>query len=222
MLLATTALLLQFLAVPNQALPVTAESVHATTAPTITSVQPEVTAAGVASEAGADTNVLSAAAEPETKAIYMPLLLPQPGAAAAAAEPVESTSSSSSSAFIRVVGPSAIEVEKERRWEQRQKRIWRALDIAQSSAATFDAWSTRRVLASGAGQELNPMLRPFAGNDSLYAVIQVAPLALDYLGHRMIMSHNKVLRHTWWIPQVAGTIVSFSGGVNNVAVYAAR
>lgn len=217
MLLATTALLLQFLAVPNQALPVTAESVHAT-APETTSGQPEVTPAGVTSGTGAEgTGELSAAAEPETKAIYMPLLMPQPIAATA-----ESASTSSSSAFIRVATPSAIEVEKERRWEQRQKRIWTALDIAQSSAATFDAWSTRRVLTSGAGQEMNPMLRPFAGNGSLYAVIQVAPIALDYIGHRMMTSHNRVLRHTWWIPQAAGTAVSFAGGINNLAVYAAH
>ncbi len=33
-------------------------------------------------------------------------------------------------------------------------------------------------------QELNPMLRPFAGNASLYAAIQVAPLLMDYAGKK--------------------------------------
>ncbi len=36
------------------------------------------------------------------------------------------------------------------------------------------------------------MLRPFAGNASLYAVIQVEPGLFDYLGSRMMTS-----RHGW-------------------------
>jgi hypothetical protein len=220
MFLATTALLLQFIAVPNQTLPTNVEVIHAT-ASEAASTQPEVKPAdvtSVTSESAPIAETLSAAAEPETSIIYMPLLLPQPVAAVAPAEPV---SSSSSSAFIAVSHSDAA-AENERRWEQHQKRIWKVLNIAQSSAATFDAWSTRRVISSGVGQETNPMLRPFVGNDSLYAVIQVAPLALDYIGHRMITSHHSLLRHTWWVPQAVGTAVSFAGGVNNLAVYAAR
>jgi len=54
---------------------------------------------------------------------------------------------------------------------------------------------------SGAGRELNPMLRPFAGNASLYAAIQVGPLVLDYVARRMMTSDHGWLRHTWWLPQ---------------------
>jgi hypothetical protein len=57
-----------------------------------------------------------------------------------------------------------------------RRRKWLALSIAQHSAATFDAWSTRQAISTGQYRELNPALRPFAGNASLYAAIQVGPL----------------------------------------------
>lgn len=70
--------------------------------------------------------------------------------------------------------------------EQRRQRVWLMLSIAQHGAATFDAWSTRRLISSG--QERNPLLRPFAGNASLYAVIQVGPALLDFVGRRMMIA----------------------------------
>jgi hypothetical protein len=96
-------------------------------------------------------------------------------------------------------------------------KAWLGLAIAQHGAATFDAWSTRRAISRGA-QELNPMLKPFAGNNSIYAAVQVAPTLLDYLGRRMMNSRNSVLRHTWWLPQVLGTAASLAGGVHNLNV----
>lgn len=104
-----------------------------------------------------------------------------------------------------------------REQEERRKRLWLGLSIAQSSAATFDAWTTRRAISSG-GEELNPMLRPFAGNASLYAAIQVAPLLLDYLGRHMMNSQRGWERHTWWVPQGVGTAMSVFSGVHNLGV----
>ena len=111
---------------------------------------------------------------------------------------------------------------KHREWLRRQKRIWLTLSIAQSSAAMLDAVSTRMVVGSGRGQETNPLLKPFAGNGSMYAAIQVAPLILDYLGHRMLTSRYSVLRRTWFVPQAVGTVVSLTSGAGNLAVYAAH
>ena len=108
---------------------------------------------------------------------------------------------------------------RSREQEQRRKRLWLGLSIAQSSAATFDAWTTRRVISSGEGQELNPMLRPFAGNASLYAAIQVTPLLLDYVSRHMMNSRHGWERHTWWVPQSLGTAMSLASGVHNLGVH---
>jgi hypothetical protein len=105
------------------------------------------------------------------------------------------------------------------RADQHQQHLWLMLSIAQHGAATFDAWSTRRVISSGQGQELNPLLRPFAGNASLYAVIQVGPALLDYLGRRMMTSQHGWARRTWWILQAAGMASSLAGGVHNLGVH---
>src|SRR5205814_682094 len=68
-------------------------------------------------------------------------------------------------------------------------RAWKGLAVAQHSAAVFDAWSTRRALYRGA-HELNPMLKPFAGNASIYAAVQVGPTLLDLLSHKMMTSSH--------------------------------
>ena len=113
---------------------------------------------------------------------------------------------------------SGLEPAAERaRAERRRNREWLALAIAQHSAATFDAWSTRRAVSSGGGVEANPLLRPFAGNGSLYAAIQVGPLVLDYVGRRMMHSAHPWMRHTWWAPEAAGTVLSFVSGVHNLS-----
>src|ERR1700722_9641567 len=41
-----------------------------------------------------------------------------------------------------------------------QRKLWYTLSITGSSAAVFDAWSTRRAITSGYGVEGNPLLRP--------------------------------------------------------------
>ena len=65
------------------------------------------------------------------------------------------------------------------------------------------------------------MLRPFAGNASLYAAIQVGPLVLDYVARRMMTSDHGWLRHTWWLPQTLGTAMSFASGVHNLSLHPA-
>jgi hypothetical protein len=95
------------------------------------------------------------------------------------------------------------------------RRAWKSLAIAQHSAAVFDAWSTRQALNRGA-HELNPMLKPFAGNSSIYAAAQVGPALLDLLSHKMLTSQHAVLRKTWWLPQVLGTAASVTAGFNNL------
>jgi hypothetical protein len=100
--------------------------------------------------------------------------------------------------------------------EKPRRRDWIALSIAQHGAATFDAWSTRLVI-SKQGQELNPLLRPFAGNPSLYAAVQVGPLLFDYAGRRMMTSQHGWMRRTWWLPQVLSTTASFVSGTHNLS-----
>ncbi len=99
------------------------------------------------------------------------------------------------------------------------RRLWYGLVVAQHSAATFDAWSTRRVIASGSGRELNPLLRPFAGSNALYGAVQIGPGLLDYVGKRMMTSQHAWMRRVWWVPQVAGTAASLVSGTHNLGVY---
>jgi hypothetical protein len=122
------------------------------------------------------------------------------------------------SSYAPVYGPPVRVVSD--RW---QKREWLALSIAAHGAAGFDAWSTRQVLTSVPGaQEMNPLLRPFAGNASMYAAVQVAPTILDFLSRRMMHSRHDVLRNTWWLPQAVSAVVSVASGVHNIGVYNSR
>jgi hypothetical protein len=100
---------------------------------------------------------------------------------------------------------------------ERPGHAWLALSIAEHGAATFDAWSTNRALAQG-HTEMNPTLRPFAGNASMYAAVQVAPLLFDYIGHRMMRSDKRWAHQIWWLPQSLSTAASLFAGAHNVAV----
>jgi hypothetical protein len=125
------------------------------------------------------------------------------------------------SAPITFVAPIYLAPEKPR-YEQPSQRFWLTLTIAQHGAATFDAWSTRRVISSGQCQEQNPLLKPFAGNASLYAAIQLGPTALDYLGRRMMKSQHGWARHAWWLPQALGTALSLASAAHNLSLACAR
>lgn len=96
-----------------------------------------------------------------------------------------------------------------------QRRTWIGLAIASHSAAAFDAWSTRRAITHGAGEELNPTLKPFAHSGALYVATQVSPALMDYLGRRMMTNRHRWVRRMWWLPQTAGTAVSLTAGIHN-------
>jgi hypothetical protein len=98
-------------------------------------------------------------------------------------------------------------------------KIWKGLAVAQSSAATFDAWTTRRNIETGKFVETNSWLKPFAGNASLYAVMQVRPVLFDYVGHRMLRSNKKWVRNLWWVPQTAQTVTNIWCGAKNMSIY---
>ncbi len=100
----------------------------------------------------------------------------------------------------------------------RQRKIWYGLMVAGHSGAAFDAWSTRRAISGGYGQEANPFLRPFAKSNAIYAATQVSPAFMDFLGKRMMVSQNPWIRKLWWVPQVAGTGMSFASAAHNVSL----
>lgn len=100
----------------------------------------------------------------------------------------------------------------------RQRKIWYGLMAAGHSGAAFDAWSTRRAVSGGYGQEANPFLKPFANSNAIYAVTQVSPAVMDFLGKRMMTSQNPWIRKLWWVPQTAGASLSFAAGAHNMSV----
>ena len=100
----------------------------------------------------------------------------------------------------------------------RQRKIWYVLVGAGSSAAAFDAWSTRRAISGGYGTEGDPLLRPFAHSSAMYAATQVSPAIMDFIGLRMMTSNHSLLRRFWWVPQTAGASFSFGAGIHNYRV----
>ncbi|HEY6464592.1 MAG TPA: hypothetical protein VIY69_01290 [Candidatus Acidoferrales bacterium] len=101
--------------------------------------------------------------------------------------------------------------------EMPSRRSWFALSLAQSGAATFDAYETRQAVENGA-HEVDPFMRPFAGSPGIYAAIQVCPLVLDYTARHMQRSENPVIRHTWWLPQALGTGVYLFSATHDMRV----
>ena len=94
-------------------------------------------------------------------------------------------------------------------------RNWFLLSAASSAAASFDAYTTRRAISSGA-VELDPLMKPFANSNAIYAAIQASPLVLDFAAYRMQRSGNPFLRRMWWLPQSVGTAMSLTAGVHNL------
>jgi hypothetical protein len=102
---------------------------------------------------------------------------------------------------------------------KRPMKLWWTLATADHAAATFDAWSTRRFIENGTGQELNPIFRPFVGSGLIYVAVQVGPAALDYLAKRMMVSEHPLLRRVWWLPQSLGTAASLASGAHNLTLH---
>lgn len=99
-----------------------------------------------------------------------------------------------------------------------EKREWYALVAVSSGAAVFDAWSTRRAVSGGYGTEADPLMKPFAHSNAMYAATQVSPLVMDFLGRKMMTSRHNWMRKMWWLPQVAGTNLSVSSAIHNVSI----
>jgi len=123
------------------------------------------------------------------------------------------------SAFVNPGKPMTVTVAQLRAEKRRNQFLWRGLVIASSGAAEFDAWSTRHAITTAGAQELNPLLRPFAGNASLYAAIQVAPVLMDFAGKKMMYNRHSWVRHIWWVPQSASYISSIFCGAHNLAYH---
>lgn len=100
----------------------------------------------------------------------------------------------------------------------RQRKMWYGLVAAGHAAAGFDAWTTRRAISGGYGQEANPFLKPFANSNAIYAAIQVSPAFMDFLGKRMMANQHPWIRRVWWVPQAAGASISFAAGAHNLGV----
>ncbi len=102
----------------------------------------------------------------------------------------------------------------------RKRKIWYSLALAGHSAAAFDAWTTNHEIATGQARELDPLMRPFAGNASIYIASQVGPAILDYVGKRMMYNRHAWVRHVWWVPQALGTAGSLFCGAHNLTMHA--
>ena len=170
------------------------------------------------SSAGGTENALPSAsatlaAPDQLVAASNPAVLPD------APMPATGMNAPSTYAFIKPGKPGTISIGELRAENRRNQRLWRGLAIASHGAATFDAWSTRHAITTSGAQELNPLLRPFAGNASLYAAIQVAPFLMDYAGKKMMYSRHGWMRHTWWVPQTASFVSSLFCGAHNLAVH---
>ena len=124
-----------------------------------------------------------------------------------------------SSAAIKPFSNAAIKPAMERPLPTpRQQKLWYTFMAVGHSAAAFDAYSTRRALSGNYGTEGNPLLRPFAHSNAMYAATQVSPAVMDYVGRRMMTSSHPTLRKFWWVPQVAGAGFSFGAGMHNYAL----
>ena len=101
--------------------------------------------------------------------------------------------------------------------EMPSRRKWLALGMAVHGAAAFDSYTTRQAIGRGA-VEADPLMRPFADSPSIYAAIQVAPLALDYAARHMQRSENPIIRKMWWLPQSSGAAMYLFSGAHNLGV----
>lgn len=120
------------------------------------------------------------------------------------------------SGFNPIFKPAIAPTVSEKRYpSSREKKVWMSLVAIEHGAATFDAYTTRQALDNGA-HEANPLLRPVAGSAALYPAIQLFPIAMDYLGWKLIHSQNRTLHKLWWLPQVASTVGSVAAGVHNL------
>jgi len=80
-------------------------------------------------------------------------------------------------------------------------------------SATFDAWSTNRLMCNFPARELNPIYRPFAGKPTMYMALNVAMVPLDIW---LLSGKKKKLAH---IVALATVGIETGCGVHNMQVY---
>jgi hypothetical protein len=146
---------------------------------------------------------------------------PQPvaGSSEALPDPPIAVTAPAPIAFVRPGKRMTVSIGELRAENRRKQLMWRGLVIATSGAATFDAWTTRHAITTAGAVELNPLLKPFAGNGSLYAAMQVGPALLDFAGKKMMYSRYSWVRRMWWVPQSAGFVSSMFCGAHNLAYH---
>jgi hypothetical protein len=135
-----------------------------------------------------------------------------------APEPEASVNAPAPIAFIKPSKSMTVSVDELKAERRHDMRLWMGLGIASHSAATFDAWSTRHAISTTGAQELDPLLRPFSGNASLYFAIQAGPALMDYVGKKMMDSRHRWVRRMWWVPQGASLASSLFCGSHNLLV----
>ena len=167
------------------------------------SVEPE--SFSLTAAASLDTSTQPAAIDPE--------MLPD------APVPMTALAIPAPAAFLKAGNPMTVSVAQLQAENRRKQFMWKSLVIASSGAATFDAWATRHTITTSGAQELNPLLKPFAGNASLYAAIQVGPVLLDFAGKKMMYSRHQWVRRMWWVPQSASFVTSIFCGAHNLAYH---
>jgi hypothetical protein len=167
------------------------------------SVEPETFSLTAA--ASLDTSTQPAAIDPE--------MLPD------APVPMTALAIPAPAAFLKAGNPMTVSVAQLQAENRRKQFMWKSLVIASSGAATFDAWATRHTITTSGAQELNPLLKPFAGNTSLYAAIQVGPVLLDFAGKKMMYNRHPWVRRMWWVPQSASFVTSIFCGAHNLAYH---
>lgn len=163
--------------------------------------------------ATADTNagVTASESQPVTEA----------SAAALPDAPAPAVEAPVTAAFVmaKPSKPMTVSVGELLKENHRNQMIWRGLAITSAGAATFDAWSTRYAITTQGAQELDPLLKPFAGNASLYLAIQVGPAIMDFAARKMMYSRHSWVRHMWWAPQTASIVSSLFCGAHNLSYH---
>ena len=168
--------------------------------------------ADVESASNTNNEILLPLAPNSADATIPPALLPSAG---------EPAAPESAPALIAIVQPSkrmTVSVEELKAERRHEMHLWMGLGIASHSAATFDAWTTRHAITTTGARELDPLLKPFAGNASLYVAIQAGPALMDYVGKKMMDSRYRWVRRMWWVPQSASIVSSLVCGSHNLTV----
>ena len=144
-----------------------------------------------------------------------------PGPSAEVPPVVAPFNAASALILVNPSSPFTVSVGELKAEGRRNDLKWLSLGLAAHSAATFDAWTTRHAITNTGAHEQDPLLKPFAGNASLYAAIQVGPAVMDYLGKKMMYSRHGWMRRMWWVPQSASAFSSLFCGAHNLGVHPA-